>query len=73
MERIAGTVDEWSEAAGVNRKTGYDAAKRGELKVVRIGKRIIVPQSEFDRLRGCPEKSPEHGAAASPCLAPTNP
>jgi len=52
MERIAGTVDEYREAAGISRNAAYEAARRGDIKTIRVGKRILVPKSEFDKLRG---------------------
>ena len=35
---------------GISRYAGYEAAKRGEIPTIRIGKRILVPRRALDRL-----------------------
>ena len=35
---------------GVGRSTVYNAVKSGEIRVIRIGRRILVPKSEIKRL-----------------------
>jgi excisionase family DNA binding protein len=47
-ERVA--LDLWpdvGQALGLSRGATYAAARRGELPVLRIGKRIIVPRAAF--------------------------
>lgn len=49
------TVDEFAQKLGVGRNTAYEAAHRGEIPTIRIGKRILVPRAAGDRmLEGTP-------------------
>jgi excisionase family DNA binding protein len=41
------TVSEAAKALGVSRQTAYDAARRGEIPAIFIGKRILVPRERF--------------------------
>ncbi len=50
MEIDVYTVEEAAERLGIGRGTAYDAARRGELPVVRIGRRLLVPRAAFDRM-----------------------
>jgi excisionase family DNA binding protein len=43
----------WPDTAtllGIGRNAVYGAARRGEFRTIRIGKRILVPKSEIRRL-----------------------
>jgi excisionase family DNA binding protein len=45
--------DLWPEAGqmlGLTRNATYEAAKRGEIPVIRIGKLLRVPKAAFDRM-----------------------
>jgi excisionase family DNA binding protein len=44
------TVEEAGRVLGIGRASAYDAVKRGELPVIRLGKRIVVPRAALDRL-----------------------
>jgi len=49
------TFDLWPETArilGIGRNAVYDAARRGDFRTIRVGKRILVPKSEIRRLLG---------------------
>ena len=35
---------------GLTRNASYEAAKRGEIPTIKIGKRLKVPKLAFDRL-----------------------
>ena len=37
------TVQEYAAFIGVSKDTAYEAASRGELHVLRIGRRVLVP------------------------------
>lgn len=43
-ERRTLTVLEVAQALGVGRQTIYDAIERGEIRCIRIGRRIVVPR-----------------------------
>ena len=49
-ERKTLTITEASEALGVSRNKAYEAARRGEIPTIRIGKRILVPVAAFERM-----------------------
>jgi excisionase family DNA binding protein len=53
-ERRTITVPEAGEMLGIGRNQAYEAAARGEIPVIRIGKkRMVVPLPAFERmLRG---------------------
>lgn len=35
---------------GIGRNQAYEAAKRGELPTIKIGKRLLVPRVQLERL-----------------------
>lgn len=37
------TIREYAAFVGVSKDTAYEAAARGELKVLRLGRRVVVP------------------------------
>lgn len=39
-----------SQMLGIGRNQGYEAARRGDIPVIRIGKRILVPLAALERL-----------------------
>ncbi|MCC7176069.1 MAG: helix-turn-helix domain-containing protein [Bryobacterales bacterium] len=52
-ESTRATINLWPDAArllGVGRNTIYKAAATGEVPVVRIGKRLLVPKAALLRL-----------------------
>ena len=52
------TIDEVARALGVNRNSAYQAARAGELPVIKIGRRMLVPKIAFERmLEGAGETS----------------
>ena len=48
--RLTMSVEEAAEALGISRALAYEAIKRGEIPHIRIGKRILVPRAQLDRL-----------------------
>jgi len=44
------TLDEAAERLQVTRQTLYNLEKRGELRVIRLGRAVRVPASELARL-----------------------
>jgi excisionase family DNA binding protein len=50
IERRTLTITEASEALGVSRNKAYEAAKRGEIPTIKIGKRILVPAAALERM-----------------------
>jgi excisionase family DNA binding protein len=50
IERKTLTVTEAARALGVSRHQAYEAAKRGEIPIIKIGKRILVPVAALERI-----------------------
>jgi excisionase family DNA binding protein len=44
------SVQRAGELLGLSRNAAYAAAKNGQLPVLKIGKRLLVPKVRFDRL-----------------------
>lgn len=44
------SVEEAGRILGYSRNTAYDAAKRGELPTIRLGRKIRVPKVALQRL-----------------------
>jgi excisionase family DNA binding protein len=63
-DRLALTVREAAAALGVGKDAIYKAINRGELRAVRLGGTLLVPQAELDRMLGV-ASSPEPMAIAA--------
>ena len=48
-ERATVTVPEAGIILGLSRNGAYDAAKRGEIPTVRIGRKLLVPRQRLER------------------------
>ncbi len=44
------TVTEAAKQLGIGRNAAYEAARKGEIPVIRIGKRLLVPRVALERL-----------------------
>ena len=49
-KRLVYDVPEAGEMLGLTRNASYDAAKRGDLPTIRIGKLIRVPKAAFHKM-----------------------
>ena len=49
-ERQTLSVEEAARLLGLGRGAAYAAAKSGELPVIRIGKRLLVPRVQLERM-----------------------
>jgi len=45
MDRLTLTVTEAAAVLGVSRSTAYECVRTGELRAVRLGRRLVVPRS----------------------------
>jgi len=61
-ERLTISVDEASRVLGISRGLAYEAARRGELPTIRLGRRLLVPTARLYELVGDAEMT----EAASP-------
>lgn len=50
QRRMTLTVNETAERLGIGRNQAYEAVKRGEIPVIRIGRRLLVPVAALDRM-----------------------
>jgi excisionase family DNA binding protein len=50
--RLVYTVPEAGRLLGLSRNGAYEAAKRGEIPTIRIGRLLLVPKYPFHRLVG---------------------
>jgi len=64
MHRQTLTVEEAGGLLGISRNSAYEAARRGELPAIRIGKRLIVPRAALEKLLGAPIDGERPGEAA---------
>ncbi len=49
-EAVTMSVPEAGRRLGIGRNAAYDAAARGEIPMIRIGRRMLVPRAAFDRM-----------------------
>ena len=49
-ERRTLTIPEAAKALGIGRNAGYEAARRGEIPTIKIGKRVLVPLAALERM-----------------------
>ena len=49
-EKVVMTVEEAAEVLQISRPLAYQAVKRGEIPVIRIGRRILVPIAALEKL-----------------------
>jgi excisionase family DNA binding protein len=63
------TVPEAGRLLGVGRDAAYAAAERGELPVLRLGRRLLVPVPRLLELLGIPQTdsgpAPSHGTGTA--------
>jgi len=49
-ERYCMAVPEAARKLGVSRNFGYELVKRGELPVIRFGKRLLIPKAALEKM-----------------------
>lgn len=49
-ERLTYSVREAAQVLGLSRNSAYQAVLRGEIHHVRIGRRILIPRVQLDRM-----------------------
>jgi excisionase family DNA binding protein len=52
QERLTLSISEAARLIGLSRNATYDAARRGDLPVVIIGRRILVQRAQLERMFG---------------------
>ncbi|MGY3489627.1 excisionase family DNA binding protein [Bradyrhizobium sp. USDA 4011] len=46
------TIDEAAKRLRIGRNQAYEAVHRGDLPVIKIGKRLLIPTAALDRMLG---------------------
>ena len=54
-ERLTMTVGECAKILGIGRQLAYDKVKTGEIPVIRIGRRLLVPRRALEKLLAEPK------------------
>lgn len=49
-EPLTMTVDEAAQKLGISRNTAYACARSGQLPIIRLGKRMLVPRVAFEAM-----------------------
>ena len=65
--RIGFSVEETARLLGIHPNTLRRAIWRGEVKAARVGRRVVVPLAEVERLLGyrlSHDEAPRHGEGA---------
>lgn len=61
------TVSEAARVLGISRSSAYECVRRGELRAVRLGRRLVVPRSAVtELLQGLRPGSPVQALEVSP-------
>ena len=68
MDRWTVTVEEAAQMLGISRSSAYECVRRGELRAVRLGRRLVVPRAGLEALLGIDEPAdPARRPPQSPC------
>ena len=49
-DRLVLTIEETARLLKIGRSCAYEAARRGELPILRMGRRMLVPKGALDKL-----------------------
>ena len=49
-ERQTQTITETARVLGIGKNQAYEAARSGQIPVIRVGRRLLVPTAALDRL-----------------------
>jgi hypothetical protein len=52
------SVEKAGRRLGIGRSLAYDAARRGEIPTLRIGRRLVVPVARLNEMLGISETEP---------------
>ncbi len=63
MERQTYTIKECAKILGVGVSVMYESARRGEIPVLKFGRRLVVPKCAFDiMLKNIEAQIPPHSS-----------
>jgi len=49
-EKLTLTIEETAKLLGIGRNLAYDRVKTGEIPVIKIGRRLLVPRRALEKL-----------------------
>ena len=58
-------IEDVAKLLGIGRNSAYDAAKRGDIPTIKVGRRILVPRAALHRLLDGENHQPKDAAEAS--------
>lgn len=61
------SIDEAAQVLGIGRNTAYEAAHRGDIPTIKIGRLLKVPKTALDRMMGRP---PSNNGVPTPHIPP---
>jgi excisionase family DNA binding protein len=64
VERLTLTIEDAARLLGIGRGSAYEAARRGEIPVIRVGRRLLVPQEGLAAMLAGPSRMAVAGTAA---------
>jgi len=50
INKLTFTVEETAKILGIGRNSAYEAVARGEIPVIKVGKRLLVPKAALEKL-----------------------
>ncbi len=50
IERLTLTIEETAKVLGIGRQLAYDRVKTGEIPVIKVGRRLLVPRRALEKL-----------------------
>lgn len=53
--RLTLTIEEAAKVLGIGRQLAYERVKTGEIPVIKIGRRLLVPKAALDKLLSEPQ------------------
>jgi len=58
MDRRTMTVEEAAQMLGISRSSAYECVRRGELRALRLGRRLVVPRDALEELLASNQEVP---------------
>lgn len=58
MTRWTVTVEESAGILGISRSSAYECVHRGELRAIRLGRRLVIPRAALAELIGSDDVCP---------------
>lgn len=60
VARAAYSIEETAQLLGdVSRQHLYNMAQKGEIRMIKLGRRVLIPSTEINRLLATPEADDE--------------